>query len=80
MIIYYRDGCGLALKQYELTCSDLVTGKDQPIPVAWFLFFYLHKIFRVADTDPYPDPDWIRIQSDHWIRIRIQEGKNEPQK
>ncbi len=27
-----------------------------------------------------PDPYWIRIQSDHWIRIRIQEGKNGPQK
>jgi hypothetical protein len=31
---------------------------------------------RVAD----PDPDWIRTQSGQWIRIRIQEGKNEPQK
>jgi hypothetical protein len=28
---------------------------------------------RVADPDPYPD--WIRIQSGQWIRIRIQEGK-----
>ncbi len=27
-----------------------------------------------------PDPDWIRIQSGQWIRIRIQEGKNYPQK
>jgi hypothetical protein len=26
------------------------------------------------------DPDWIRIQSGYWIRIRIQEGKNDPQK
>jgi hypothetical protein len=29
---------------------------------------------RVADpdpyADPYPDPDWIRIQSGQWIRIR----------
>ncbi len=33
---------------------------------------------RVADPDPYPD--WIRIQSGQWIRIRIQEGKNAPQK
>jgi hypothetical protein len=32
--------------------------------------------FRVADPDPYPDPDWIRIQSGQWI----QEGKNDPQK
>jgi hypothetical protein len=31
-------------------------------------------ISRVAD------PDWIRIQSVQWIRIRIQEGKNDPQK
>ncbi len=22
------------------------------------------------DPDPYPDPYWIRIQSEHWIRIR----------
>ena len=27
-----------------------------------------------------PDPDWIRIQSGPCIRIRIQEGKNDPQK
>ncbi len=33
---------------------------------------------RVAD--PYPDPDWIQIQLGQWIRIRIQEGKNDPQK
>jgi hypothetical protein len=25
---------------------------------------------RVSDPDPDPYPDWIRIQSDHWIRIR----------
>ncbi len=31
---------------------------------------------RVAD----PDPHWIRILSGQWIRIRIQEGKNYPQK
>jgi hypothetical protein len=31
---------------------------------------------RVAD----PDPNWIRIQSGQWIRIRIQEGKNYPKK
>jgi hypothetical protein len=33
---------------------------------------------RVSDPDL--DPDWIRIQSGQWIRIRIQEGKNDPQK
>jgi hypothetical protein len=26
------------------------------------------------------DPEWIQIQSSQWIRIRIQEGKNDPQK
>jgi hypothetical protein len=31
-------------------------------------------------VDPEPDPYWIRIQSGLWIRIRIQEGKNDPQK
>jgi hypothetical protein len=25
---------------------------------------------RVADPDPYPDPDWIRILSGQWIRIQ----------
>jgi hypothetical protein len=33
-------------------------------PQHWFL------ITRVAD--PYSDPDWIRIQSGQWIRIRIR--------
>ena len=28
VMLFYRDGCGLALKQYELTCSDLVTGEN----------------------------------------------------
>ncbi len=27
-----------------------------------------------------PDPDCVRIQSGQWIRIRIQERKNDPQK
>ena len=27
-------------------------------------------IAQVSDPDPDPYPDWIRIQSDHWIRIR----------
>ncbi len=40
-----------------------------PIPA-----FELHDETRVVD----PDPDWIRIQSGLWIRI--QEGKNDPQK
>jgi hypothetical protein len=26
------------------------------------------------------DPEWIRIQWGPWIRIRIQEGKNDPKK
>ncbi len=44
-----------------------------------FIFTYLG---RVANMDPYPDPDWIQIQSGRWIqiRIRIQEGKNDSQK
>jgi hypothetical protein len=33
---------------------------------------------RVSDPDPYPDPDWIRIQSDHWIRIRIRNLNTDP--
>jgi hypothetical protein len=33
---------------------------------------------KVADPDP--DPNWSRIQSGQWIRIRIQEAKNDPQK
>jgi hypothetical protein len=39
------------------------------------LFYLLPTLFtRVSDLDP----DWIRIQSGQWIRI--QEGKNDPQK
>ncbi len=26
---------------------------------------------RVSDPNPDPNPDWIRIQSGQWIRIRI---------
>jgi hypothetical protein len=29
---------------------------------------------RVSDPDPY----WIRIQSDHWIRIRIRNLNTDP--
>ncbi len=34
---------------------------------------------RVSDPepDPYPDPYWIRIQSDHWIRIRLRNLKTD---
>ncbi len=35
---------------------------------------------RCGSTPSVSDPDWIRIQSGQWIRIRIQEGKNDPQK
>jgi hypothetical protein len=27
---------------------------------------------RVADPDPYPDLDWIRIRSGQWIRLLIR--------
>ncbi len=37
-------------------------------------------LFHVVDSDPDPDPDWISIQWVPWIRIRIQEGKNYPEK
>ena len=29
-------------------------------------------------SDPDPDPYWIRIQSDHWIRIRIRNLNTDP--
>jgi hypothetical protein len=45
----------------------------------WCVLFFSY-VARVAD----PDPDWILIQLGQWIRIRIrvriQEGKNDPQK
>ncbi len=31
---------------------------------------------RVSDPDP--DPYWIRIQSDHWIRIGIRNLNTDP--
>jgi hypothetical protein len=31
-------------------------------------------------ADPYPDPNWIRIQSVQWIRIRIRDPDPEGQK
>jgi hypothetical protein len=34
------------------------------------------QVGMVSDPDPY----WILIQSGQWIRIRIEEGKNEQQK
>ncbi len=43
-----------------------------------YMQVYNTQTSRVADPDPYPDLDWIRIQSGQWIRI--QEGKNDPQK
>jgi hypothetical protein len=39
----------------------------------------LHKA-RFLDPDPYPDPDWIRIQSGQWIRIRNPDPDPEGQK
>jgi hypothetical protein len=33
---------------------------------------------RVADPDPYPVPDWIRIQSGQWIRIRNPNPEPDP--
>jgi hypothetical protein len=46
-------------------------GKNQKPQVTHALLIVHHK---VADPDPY----WVRIQSGQWIRI--QEGKNDPQK
>jgi hypothetical protein len=36
--------------------------------------------FIVPSSVTYSYPYWIRIKSGQWIRIRIQEGKNDPQK
>jgi hypothetical protein len=70
------------------TCKETRTvdyGKDhsRPAHLTDFLLSpspgYLFMLkSKVADPDP--DPNWIRIQSSQWIRIRIQEGKNYPQK
>jgi hypothetical protein len=37
-------------------------------------------ILSIRVVDPDPDQYWIRIQLEAWIRIRIQEGKNDPKK
>ncbi len=48
------------------------TGKEYP-----FISLRLSNPFvRVADPDPYPN--WIRIQSCQWIRIRIQNPDPDP--
>jgi hypothetical protein len=45
------------------------------------IYVYSHgSPHAVATSVSDPDPDWIRIQSCQWIRIRIQEGKKDPQK
>jgi hypothetical protein len=35
---------------------------------------------RIKGSVVDPDPDWIRIERGPWIRIQIQEGKNDSQK
>jgi hypothetical protein len=39
-----------------------------------FLLLFTEKVKKTADFDlnlsRFPDPDWIRIQSGQWIRIR----------
>ncbi len=53
----------------SFTSAKLCWFLTQPaVDWSWWVFG------RVAD------PDWIRIQSGQWIRIRIQEGKNDQQK
>ncbi len=37
--------------------------------------YRIHRIYQRVS-----DPDWIRIQSGQWIRIRIHESENDPQK
>jgi hypothetical protein len=49
-------------------CSDI------PVPKA--MIKNMSIMSRVAD----PDPNWIRIQSDQWIRIRIRNPNPDPQK
>ena len=39
--------------------------------------FIFKTLARVSDPDPYPDR--IRIQSDHWIRIRIRNLNTDPE-
>jgi len=38
----------------------------------------LAELISVSDPDLDPDPYWIRIQSDHWIRIRIRNLNTDP--
>ncbi len=50
----------------------------------WRPGFGLSYYSKIPGTGTVPsvsdlDSDWIRIQSGHWIRIRIQEGKSDSQ-
>ncbi len=68
----------LSALQYH-TENMLITPPPTPRPFqGQEIFFILYTKARVSDPDP--NPDWIRISSGQWIRIMIQEGKNDPQK
>jgi hypothetical protein len=75
------------LSKGQKSCRQLDLAKDFTEPVeAWFWPpDPKERLLQVADrvssvVDPDLNPDWIRIQSGQWIHIRIQEGKNNPQK
>jgi hypothetical protein len=69
--------------------SKLSRGEEQTwLPASSTLNTALHSPHARLHTHTYigphiisvSDPDWIRIQSGQWFRIRIQEDKNEPKK
>jgi hypothetical protein len=46
-------------------------GSTSTTPQVPYVTQVILAVFRI------PDPNWIRTQSGQWIRIRIQEGKND---
>ena len=66
----YGSGYGSGSTSQKVTVPTVPVPVPVPVPQHWKRSF----------SDSVSDPDWIRIQSGQWIRIRIQEGKNDPQK
>jgi hypothetical protein len=67
VFFFRKKSLNVSWKQKAAEEADLVLSDDADSDVDQVSLVH-SLITRVAD--PYPDPDWIRIQSGQWIRIR----------